>query len=254
MSCAQDGTAALPPRGCFVTGTDTGVGKTLVTAALAACLKQRGCAVGVMKPIETGWRPNEADKSDAARLRVAAALDDPLDLLSPYRFPAPLAPLSAARSAGTVISLEKIIEAYGQLAVRHHYLLVEGVGGLCVPLTDRADVQDLIERLALPVLVVGRCALGGVNHALLTLAALRARKISVLALVLNQQAPLQEGEDERAQRDSTMRLLRERSELPVVGPLPYQPIVAQDWNVGVSRLASDPAIEKLAALITRDVS
>src|SRR5207249_2707129 len=86
----------LPGSGCFVTGTDTGVGKTLVTAALALCLKQRGLCVGVMKPIETGRAPDGSCVSDAERLRTTVGAPDPVEIVNPYRFSAPLAPLAAA--------------------------------------------------------------------------------------------------------------------------------------------------------------
>ncbi|MFM8550855.1 MAG: dethiobiotin synthase [Nitrospiraceae bacterium] len=239
-------------RGCFVTGTDTGVGKTVVTAALALRLKQRGLSVGVMKPIETGWRPGQAEPSDTDRLRASAAVEDATQLLNPYRFPDPLAPLAAARQAGTVISLERILGAYGQLAARHQYMLVEGAGGLRVPLTEQEDMRDLIEQLALPVVVVGRCSLGGINHALLTLEVLQAQNIPLVALVLNQHMPLQEGPGLVLQQEATVELLKERSGIPVIGPLPYHAMLAEDWSAGLSRLAGGAGMLALADLISRD--
>lgn len=240
------------PRGCFVTGTDTGVGKTVVTAALAVCLRRRGLSVGVMKPVETGCGVGLPGRSDADRLRAGAECDAPMDLLSPYRFAAPLAPLAAARQAGVVVSVDRIVQAYRRLADRYPAILVEGAGGLLVPLTDREDVRDLIERLALPVVLVGRCALGGVNHALLTIEALRARGIPLLALVLNRQAPYQVASDEEVQLASTVELLKERSGVPVIGPLPYLDSLAVMESEGVSDLSRDPGIEALADLLNRE--
>ena len=152
-------------RGCFITGTDTGVGKTLVTAALAACLAQRGLSVGVMKPVETGYGGEGASGSDAARLYAAAGMTDPVEAMSPYRFPDPLAPLDAARRTGTIIRVDRILAAFRVLAARHSLMLVEGAGGVRVPLSDKADMRDLIERLGLPVVVVGRTAIGKIGRA-----------------------------------------------------------------------------------------
>ncbi|TAJ07149.1 MAG: dethiobiotin synthase [Nitrospirae bacterium] len=242
----------LSSGSCFVTGTDTGVGKTVVTAALVVCLKRRGLSVGVLKPVETGYEAGSAGPSDAERFLTCLAGDDPGAFLSLYQFSAPIAPLAAARQVGAVISLDRIVEAYGRLAARYRAVLIEGAGGLCVPLTDREDMRDLIERLALPVVLVGRCALGGVNHALLTLEALRARKIPVLALVLNQQIPYQAALDEDLQAASTVALLKERSGVPVIGPLPYLAGLAGGGDVGVSELSRDPGIETLADLVSRD--
>ena len=246
---------SLPaPPGCFVTGTDTGVGKTAVMAALAVCLRRRGVSVGVMKPVETGYGASSVGPSDAERLRACLAGDDPDAFMSPYQFAAPLAPLAAARHVGAVISLDRIAEAYGRLAARYRSVLVEGAGGLLVPLTDREDMRDLIERLALPVVLVGRCGLGGVNHALLTLEALQQRKISVLALVLNRLVPHQAASDEDLQMASTVELLKERSGVPVIGPLPYLASLTEKGTAGVSELAHDLGIETLADLICRNGS
>lgn len=239
-------------RGCFVTGTDTGVGKTVVTAALAVCLKRRGASVGVMKPVETGRGAGLAGPSDAERLRASVGVDDADQFLNPYRFEAPLAPLAAARQAGSAISVDRILDAYGRLAARYRSVLVEGAGGLLVPLTDHEDMRDLIERLALPTVLVGRSGLGGINQALLTIEALRARKIPLLALVLNRQSPHGTTSDERLQMASTVALLRERSGVSVIGPLPYVASLAGGAYRGVSELAGDPGIEALANLVSRD--
>lgn len=234
-------------RGCFITGTDTGVGKTAVTAALAVALVRRGIDVGVMKPIEAG--SGDGPASDAARLLAAAGSRDPLDQVSPCRFPAPLAPLAAARRTGSAVDLEAVVRAYEALARRHAFLLVEGVGGLLVPLTPEADVRDLIRRLGLPVLVVGRAGLGGVNHALLTLEALRAAGPPVVALLLNRPTREPAGEWAGEQERSTRELLGERSGVPVLGPLPDVKDFALGWEKGVATLAADPAIQQAATLI-----
>jgi dethiobiotin synthetase len=236
-------------HGVFVIGTDTGVGKTAVTAALAVNLTRRGLSSGVMKPIETGWPSERPETSDAARLRSSVAGTEALDLITPYRFDHPLAPLAAARQAGIVISLETLLGAFRTMAGRYPYMLVEGLGGLCVPLTEREDLRDLVAHIGLPVVVVGRAAIGGVNHALLAVEAIKSRSIPVAALVLNQACPTGQGPDARLQRDSTVQLLKERSGVPVVGPLPYEAAFAEDWEAGLSKLALDPGIDALADLL-----
>jgi dethiobiotin synthetase len=226
--------------GCFITGTDTGVGKTAVTAALALCLKQRGLGVAVMKPIETGYS-KETD-SDAERLRTAIGTDLPLDLVSPYRLSAPLAPLDAARAAGVTMEMDHIAAAFHTLANDQDFVFVEGIGGLLVPLSDTMDVRDLMTSLRLPAVVVGRTALGGINHALLTIEALRQRAIPVVGILLNQLLPTPHHE----QTESTVNLIRERSGVPVFGPIPYESACRLDWMAGIMKIAQDPAIHSLA--------
>ncbi len=233
-------------RGCFITGTDTGVGKTLVVAALAVYFKQRGQTVGVMKPIETGYGTEGAAESDAVRLRAAAGMAEPVEAISPYRFPDPLAPLDAARRAGTVIRMSTIVAAFHALAARHSLMLIEGAGGVRVPISDKADMRDLIEQFGLPVIVVGRTAIGSVNHVLLTLEALARRRITVAAIVLNQTTDMPPTRVDGMQQASTLALLRERSGVPVVGPLPYEPLLQHAWAQGYATMAGSAAINELA--------
>ena len=235
-------------QGCFITGTDTSVGKTVVTAALAVALRKRGYSVGVMKPIETGV-PSSADAgSDAARLRAAARSSDVLTDIRPYAFRRPLAPLDAARLEKRTITLPTIMRAFRALQLRREVLLVEGVGGLYVPITSSLNVSDLIYRMKLPAIVVGQSGLGGINHALLTLHSLRQRKIPIVALVLNQRRPVHT-KTARLQEQSTVSLLRLLAGVPVVGPLPYSQHVNRNWNDGLVRLAGTAPITKLARLV-----
>lgn len=228
--------------GCFITGTDTGIGKTVITAALAVRLKQRGLRVAVMKPVETGCSKARELGSDAERLRTVIAAAHSIDLISPYRFPLPLAPLAAARAAGVIIEVDPIAAALHRLGLDQDFILVEGIGGLMVPLSEKMDVRDLIASLRLPALVVGRAALGGVNHALLTIEALRQRAIPMVGIVLNQLV----SEPNHEQTQSTVDLIRERSGVSVFGPLPYESECRLDWTVGVRKMAQHPAIHSLA--------
>ena len=233
-------------HGIFITGTDTAVGKTLVTAALAWSLKELGLDVGVMKPVETGvvkGRPSDAD-----RLRVAAQVSDSLDLVRPYAFRLPVAPLDAARAERRTIKITAIMQAYRALQAQHDLLLIEGVGGVHVPMTPKLDVLDLIEMLNAPVLVVGRTGLGGVNHAMLTLNVLRERKIPILALVLNRTVSAKIAVARR-QEESTVSLLREFAGVPVIGPLPYMSGVELRFGRAVETIAANSEMKKLTKLV-----
>jgi dethiobiotin synthetase len=230
----------------FVTATDTGVGKTVVTAALAVALRGHGQSVGVMKPVETGV--GKSRRSDAARLVQAAQVRDPQSLVTPYSFRLPVAPRDAARAERRTIHLSTVRDAVQKLQTLHDYLLVEGVGGLHVPLTAKADVLDLIELLDVPAIVVGHAALGGVNHALLTLHALRRRKIPILAMVMNRSAPARTSLARRQER-STVRLIREHAGVPVIGPLPHVPKLALRFDQAVSKMAADDAMQELTKMV-----
>jgi dethiobiotin synthetase len=170
--------------GLFIAGTDTGVGKTVVTGGLAAYLRQRGVDVGVMKPVESGCLSG-APESDSYYLKKISRSPDVIDLINTYAFEAPLAPGVAAVLEGEEISFEKIGEAFHRLELLHPWVLVEGCGGLLVPLTPRQTVVDLIQFLNLPVLLVGRMALGTINHTLLSLHYLRDRGIPVAGVAFS---------------------------------------------------------------------
>jgi dethiobiotin synthetase len=233
-------------RDVFITATDTGVGKTVVTAALAATLARGEYSVGVMKPIETGVRTN--GRSDAVRLKQAACATDALDLIRPYAFRHPMSPLAAAELEKKPVQVSSILRAYRALQSRNDLVLVEGVGGVCVPITKTINMLDLIETMKVGTIVVGRTSLGGINHALLTLAALRLRKIPIVALVLNRSRPARNASARRQER-STIRLLQQLAEVPVVGPLPFIASLNRSWHEGVARLARSGGIKRLARLV-----
>lgn len=170
-------------QGVFVTGTDTGVGKTLVACAIARGLRQRGLDVGVCKPAETGVGP--AGPVDALALREAAASRDALDLVCPQQFALPAAPTVAAAAQGCRVEIDAIDAAYATLSARHEWMVVEGAGGLLVPATDDLAMGDLAQRWGLPLVVVARAALGTINHTRLTLEVARARGWRVAGLVIS---------------------------------------------------------------------
>ncbi len=174
-------------RGLFVTGTDTGVGKTEVACALVRDARSRGIDAVGMKPAQSGAVAGA--KSDAERLAEAAGGVEPLEAICTYSFAAPLAPAVAARLGGQTVSLERIVAAARALAARREALVVEGAGGLLVPLTERETYADLAVALALPVVVVARAGLGTVNHTALTAEALLRRGLELRAIVLDRTAP-----------------------------------------------------------------
>ena len=237
-------------HGIFITGTDTSVGKTLVTAALALHLKKRGLSVGVIKPIETGVSPTKESQSDAARLRSIIESEEPLGAIRPYSFELPVAPLAAAQHEGHTINPDTIKKVYRLLSNRYDYMVVEGVGGVHVPITPKIAVMDLIKQLRLPVVVVGRSGLGGINHALLTIDTLRRNKISIIALVLNQTQSTRSAEACLQER-TTLAILRKQAGVPVVGPLPYEPGLPGRFRPAVLHLAKSAALKNLGKLVLK---
>jgi dethiobiotin synthetase len=205
-------------RGIFITGTDTGVGKTVIAGAIARILSSEGIDVGVMKPFESGCRQTKEGliPADAAYLKRSACSEDPLGLITPYSFKEPLAPYPASIRAKEKIDLSRVLKAFHQLQKRHSFLIVEGVGGLMVPLTARKDLLSLILLLKLPVLLVARSGLGTLNHTLLTLGYGCEHGASFAGVILNRTDPKKELSEE-----SNLEILKKRTDLPILGPLPY---------------------------------
>lgn len=202
-------------RGLFITGTDTGVGKTVVTSAIARLWRQQGRSFRVLKPVATGV-------ADTAALAEAAG-DADLAAVTPWQFDAPAAPPVAARLAGTSLTLEEIVVAARRRAVGADALLIEGVGGLLCPLAGAATVADLIAALGLPVLVVARRSLGTLNHTLLTLEVARSRGLRVRGVVISETTPVQGVAEE-----TNVEELRQRCDVPVLGVVPHGRPTAMD--------------------------
>jgi len=203
----------------FVTGTDTGVGKTEVAAALLSLMADAGLAPGALKPYESGCADVERPP-DALALRAAARSEDALEKISLHRFRAPLAPGIAAERLGLRPSWAETLKAFR--AYQGRALVVEGAGGLLVPLDRQHQVIDLIAATRLPVVLVGRAGLGTLNHIGLSLLALRARRVRVRAVVLVRTS---------AARDASLRdnprWLERRDAVPVLGPVPFVPDAAE---------------------------
>lgn len=179
--------AVAPPRvrGIFVTGTDTGVGKTHVTVALVRALRDAGVRVAGMKPVAAGIGAGETMNADVAALAAADGLALALRDRNPFAFAAPIAPHLAARDAGTSIALATIAAAYARLGSAADVVVVEGAGGALVPLDATTDMLDIPRRLRLPVLLVVGLRLGCLNHALLSAQAIAARGLALAGWVAN---------------------------------------------------------------------
>ena len=179
-------------RGLFITGTDTGIGKTFVAALLARELRRQNLKVGAYKPVATGA---VLDHEGRARWEdvetLVAALDDryEADRICPQRFEAPLAPPLAARAEGRTVDRELLRRGAEWWMDRVDLLLIEGVGGLLCPLTETGTVAELAADLRAPLLIVARQALGTINHTLLTIEAARSRGLTITGVVLNEPAP-----------------------------------------------------------------
>ncbi|AGL03394.1 dethiobiotin synthase [Desulfoscipio gibsoniae] len=206
-------------HGFFITGTDTGVGKTAITAGLAANLRQRGLNVGVMKPLQTGSQKAEQGwiSIDALYSMQVAGITDPMELVSPYCLEPPMAPRLAAEISGINIELEKISRAYRELCNRHEFMLVEGAGGIMVPITGRFLMADLAKLLDLPVLIVARPGLGTVNHTLLTVEYAKSSGLRVAGIIINDFKQSEAGTVEKTNPD----LIEELAQVPIVGIIPH---------------------------------
>lgn len=176
-------------RGIFVTGTDTGVGKTFVACALLRTLRDRGVRAVGMKPVAAGIAPGASLSEDVIALQAAAGIAAPLECVNPYAFAAPIAPHVAAAQAGRTIALDPIVEAYAALCSLADAVVVEGAGGPLVPLGPRLDMLDIAAGLRLPVLLVVGVRLGCINHALGAELAIRARGLVLAGWVANRIDP-----------------------------------------------------------------
>lgn len=207
-------------RGLFITGTDTGVGKTAVSAGLASVLRKRGLSIGVMKPVAAG------SPADAHFLRKAANVSDPIQDINPICLPHPLSPNVAAKIQGDPIDLNSILDAFARLSKAHSYLLVEGIGGLLVPIRDDLSVADLASMLGLPLLLIARTTLGTINHTLLTLEAAAARNLEVRGVIYNTTRP----SPSNMTTLTNPEVINLISGIPCLGTLPHS--IGLDVNTG----------------------
>ncbi|MDR2219538.1 MAG: dethiobiotin synthase [Methylobacillus sp.] len=204
-------------RGYFITGTDTGVGKTLIASALVHHFAQNGQRAVGLKPVATGcaWHDGQLLSDDVAELQAASNVTLPLQIINPYAFEPPLAPHIAAALVGQRIEIKTLLNAYEQAATATDVVVVEGVGGFRVPLNNHEDTADLAARLALPVILVIGVRLGCLSHALLTAESIASRGLKLASWVANvidpQMAALQE----------YVQSLKQRIAAPCLGVVPW---------------------------------
>ncbi|MBW8830628.1 MAG: dethiobiotin synthase [Burkholderiales bacterium] len=203
----------------FVTGTDTGVGKTLIAAALMHRLREHCQRVVGMKPIAAGSQcmPDGSwSNEDTIALRDAASVDAPLALVNPYLLAAPVSPHIAARREDVTIDIERILAAFRGLQAMSDAIVVEGAGGFRVPLTDSLDGADLAVALELPLVLVVGLRLGCLNHALLTAESIASRGLRLAGWVANRVDP------QMPEQQANLDLLAKRLDAPCLGDVPHR--------------------------------
>ena len=201
----------------FITGTDTGVGKTTITATLAACIKKLGIDVGIMKPVATGIPQKSGFKSsDVSILCHACGVDDSEDLVNPIFMPLPSSPYDASKMLDIVFNREIILEKFEKLKHKHKMLLVEGIGGIMTPLSKDYFVADMIKDMNLEAIIVTRSTLGTLNHTMMTVNACHGYKIPVKGIIVNNY-------DEKggpAEKNSPSTI-HEITNTPILGIVPF---------------------------------
>jgi dethiobiotin synthetase len=235
-------------KGIFITGTDTGVGKTVASAAIASLLKQRGINVGVMKPVTSGCREinGRLVSEDAEMLAWSAGISEVTQDIAPYLLHKPLAPSEAASSDGVRINFTTIRDAYARLEKQYDFIIVEGAGGLMVPLAGGLLVADLITALNLPALVVTRPNLGTINHTLLTTFAAKQMGINVAGIIINNY-PSEPDEVE----SYAPHLLGSLASAPILGVFPK--IEETDPHLFVSKLAALVNVHPLTHFLLKEL-
>ncbi|WP_374013048.1 dethiobiotin synthase [Pseudoxanthomonas koreensis] len=201
----------------YVTGTDTGAGKTLASCALLHALRAQGMAAVGMKPVASGCTrtPQGLRNDDALALQAASAPQPAYEDLNPFALPEPLAPELAARAAGAEVTLAPLLDAFARLRAQADVVVVEGVGGWAAPLATALDQRDLVRALRLPVVLVVGMRLGCLNHARLSAAAIQADGALLLGWIASEVDP------DMACRQENLELLAARLPAPCLGHLPH---------------------------------
>lgn len=234
-------------RGIFVTGTDTGVGKTIVSAALARLLRNRGVNVGVMKPVTSGCEEREGALFSAdAELLAFGARTTVSHEVAPYLLRTAIAPSAAAEIEHIRIEFSRILAAWHRLVDQHDFIIVEGAGGLMVPLSGGLLVADLVKLLALPLLVVARPGLGTVNHTVLTTFTARQLEIDVRGVLINgyPEAP-------SLAESTAPHLIDSLAGVPLLGRLPK--ITAESEQENVVALAAWLQSQPATRILLREI-
>lgn len=234
--------------GWFVTGTDTGVGKTVIAGALAMLARRQGRRVGVFKPVATACRHDVRlglVSEDAEFLAHTAEAEEMLEVITPVRYAGELAPMVAARREQRPIDWPAIDAAWERIRRDNDWLIVEGVGGLLVPIDEKTSVADLALRYALPLVIVARPDLGTINHTLLTIEAAKARRLPIAAVVINGYRPSSGTLAEETNPETIAQLTR--MSIPLI--VPHDPEV----NTRTGRL-SESVLYPLREFVTAGVA
>jgi len=210
-------------RSYFVTGTDTGVGKTFVAVCLLREARARGMRTAALKPAETGCARDATTgallPADGLLLRAAAGREElPIEIIVPHRYLAPVAPAVAARHEGRPFSIDRVLAARQELGAVD-FLVIEGAGGLLVPFGDNLLAADVARHMSAPVLIVARAGLGTINHSLLTVFEARRRGLVVAAVILNQRgdADAADAAEDPSVADNAEEI-RRHGDVVVLGP------------------------------------
>lgn len=206
-------------RGLFITGTNTGVGKTAVAAGLAWALRKRKINVGVMKPFATANRAfsKKYKSQDTALLAKAAGTSDPDSELNPFFYSVAASPLVASQlKSEPPASIEKALQCLQSLAKKHDFMIVEGIGGIMVPLTENESVADFAKRAGLPVIIVSTLMLGTLNHTLLTVMACKEFGINIRGIIVNKMPKKPSIVEQKAPE-----VIERLTDIPVLGTLPF---------------------------------
>jgi dethiobiotin synthetase len=214
------------PTGIFITGTDTGVGKTLVSAGLIKLLQKQGLNPGYFKPVASGGlkTPQGLMAPDVNFVLNSTGLNDPPALVNPVCLVPPLAPITAAELTDVTWRLPSILTPFQILQKAHPFMVVEGVGGILVPLKKNFLVTDLMAKMGLPVLVVARPSLGTINHTLMTITLLKQRGLTVSGFLFNGQ----KGRPGLAERTAP-QVISTFSGAPFWGSVPFDPKASESF-------------------------
>ncbi len=206
-------------KGLFITGTDTGVGKTVVSGIIISLLKPTGLSVGAMKPFETGClkRDDLLIPSDGLFLKNVSHMDESLNHVTPFALEKPLAPMVAAHLDVIEIDIKKIWKIFNKLKERYDVIIVEGVGGIMVPIKRDYFVLDMARDFGFPVIVVSRPILGTINHTLLTVNYALEHGLDVRGVIINYSSPPQGDLAE----ETNPGVISELSSVPLLGVIPY---------------------------------
>jgi dethiobiotin synthetase len=228
-------------KGLFVTGTDTGVGKTLIAGGIANVLRFNGKKVGVFKPVGSGCTHQHEGliNSDAEFLRTCSHCNFSLSEINPVGFVTPAAPLVCEEFENRAVDFDKIVEAYKKICADSEYVIVEGVGGVRVPISVNIDVLDLAKEFQMPVLIVTRPDLGTINHTLLTIDAVKAAGLEIAGVVINGY----DIESAGLAQESLAGVIEELGDVDIISVVPRD----EESNVEENRLGAD-VVEELGEI------